>query len=423
MVTEQGRHLTGTVDETGRRTPRALDEAGRTASSTGRAVSGSGGALAGGIAAFVITALLSSAGGALAGGSGGITIVEPLILSGSGGAVGGGSSIIVGTNFITLSGSGGAVGGGAATLKPQPTFRTSGGAVVGDSSPSVATVARRSSGGAVAAGHSTEAITAIRSGSGGAVGGGYSGITPPDLSYTWTEPVAATYTRLNMTDVRIAARHDLITTALRVAYAWDAARNQMTRALLLEAPDAIAAYSRIESELRAGWLTSPRDAHRVGTAWLQRRARPIWQVTFTTDSRYRDLEPGSYIQVTHPLLPVSGRCLALEVSVDLERAEVEITTELFAGAVPRLTLANLATAYDPQTLQGVAVQFAAGQATLTILNEAGNPMAGAKVTLDNQQTRLTDKAGKVTFTNIARGQHLMKVEASGYAVQESVVTV
>ena len=61
-----------------------------------------------------------------------------------------------------------------------------------------------------------------------------------------------------------------------------------------------------------------------------------------------------------------------------------------------------------------AVTFRDGKASFTIADDHGNPLAGAAVTLDKQETRNTDRNGLVQFTT-TRGAHTLDVYAPGFA--------
>ena len=55
-----------------------------------------------------------------------------------------------------------------------------------------------------------------------------------------------------------------------------------------------------------------------------------------------------------------------------------------------------------------------GVATFTIQDDAGQPMAGAAVTLDGLYTANTDASGKVQFRT-PRGAHTLTVRMPGFA--------
>jgi hypothetical protein len=68
------------------------------------------------------------------------------------------------------------------------------------------------------------------------------------------------------------------------------------------------------------------------------------------------------------------------------------------------------------------VTFRDGVATFTISDPAGNPLAGAAVTLDGQETRETDALGRVQF-GTERGAHSLSVYMSGYSPFDLEVVV
>jgi hypothetical protein len=241
-----------------------------------------------------------------------------------------------------------------------------------------------------------------------------------------TSRAPVTFGLHNMHGVSVSASYSNIKTVLRLPYAYDFALGEYTRALELEAPEMIAHpdYGRIETEMGAHWLYLPRDAHNVAERLLTRLARPIWDVSFATDIRYASLPPGAPIVLDHPLLPLvePAACTVLDCVADLDGANLDITTEIPAGPVPRLTLASNATAYAPQTQDTIDILYANGAITLTLYDDAGQLLPGATVTFDGITVRTSDVAGKVTFA-AGRGQHHIKIEAADYATVETEITV
>jgi hypothetical protein len=82
----------------------------------------------------------------------------------------------------------------------------------------------------------------------------------------------------------------------------------------------------------------------------------------------------------------------------------------------------LSEAYAAQLPDGISVTYSAGFATFTIADEAGDPLPGAKVTLDGGTTLMSDKFGRVSFQT-GRGVHHLRIEADGYITREEDVTV
>lgn len=222
---------------------------------------------------------------------------------------------------------------------------------------------------------------------------------------------------------RAVARSDGLVTALRLVYDYDHAQGKATKAMLLEAPDAIAIYGRTEAEHAAGWLHLPRLALALGETLLRRKARPLWELSFGVPWRVGlAIAPGQDISINHPRLPVSGVALVADAQLDWSSATATLTCWAPAGPAPRVVLAQSAEQFDPVQPSGVAVVYRDGVATLTILDDGGQPLANAKVTIDGAQTRMTDSGGRVQFST-ARGAHVLLIQAAGYAALQAEIAV
>lgn len=220
---------------------------------------------------------------------------------------------------------------------------------------------------------------------------------------------------------RAVARADQLITALRLVYDYDWAQGKAAKAMLLEAPDAIALYGRTEAEHAVRWLHLPRLAFALGETLLKRWARPRWELSFGVPWRIGlQLAPGQDLSISHPRLPVSGAVLVADAQLDWRSATVNVTCWAPAGPEPRVVLAQSAEQFAPVQPSGVAVVYRDGVATLTILDDAGQPLANAKVTLDGKQTRLTDAGGRVQFAT-TRGQHALLIQAAGYAALQAEI--
>ena len=99
-----------------------------------------------------------------------------------------------------------------------------------------------------------------------------------------------------------------------------------------------------------------------------------------------------------------------------------MTCRIAAGAMPTITLTKQAGAFAPLGAGGVSVDYAAGVATLTILDDSSRPLAGARVTLDGGTTRITDSKGQVQFKT-SRGAHTISITAAGYAEMDSEIVI
>jgi hypothetical protein len=112
----------------------------------------------------------------------------------------------------------------------------------------------------------------------------------------------------------------------------------------------------------------------------------------------------------------------LITQVERARTNDTLTAQRHAGPVPGVELVRIGYLLDAAGDDPISVQYKDGVATFTVLNDLGAPLAGASVTLDNTDTRTTDRAGRVQFAT-ARGGHTLLVVANGYANLELEVVV
>lgn len=221
----------------------------------------------------------------------------------------------------------------------------------------------------------------------------------------------------------VAAQCDAgnLVTVLRIELAYDAS-GQAQKALVLECPEAIRRFGRIESTHSARWTSSPRQAEAIGRAVLSRIARPWWTISAQIPPALaRKLMPGDDVVLNHPWLP-TGTALVTDLEEQPLAMTATLTCRLAAGPIPTITISQQAGAFAPLGSGGVGVDYQNGVATLTILDDTSRPLAGAKVTLDGSKTRITDSKGQVQFTT-AKGTHTISIEATGYAPMESEIVI
>lgn len=237
---------------------------------------------------------------------------------------------------------------------------------------------------------------------------------------TGDQPSIGVYAPLTMKDLTADANHENIVTVLRVLYDWDHSEDRFRRALQLEAPESVARYGIRIAEWEAPWLSSPRLAAELGERILTWSASPRWEVSWTTEMK--NLSPGDWVEINHPQSPVSGRHRL--VLADLDTSKVEMMLSVISpvlGTVP-IEITKLSTAFEPVIQAGASVVYQDGKATFTIQDDTGEAMAGATVTLDNKDKRITDSAGRVQFTT-PRGKHFLRIEAVGYSTMEMEITL
>lgn len=213
----------------------------------------------------------------------------------------------------------------------------------------------------------------------------------------------------------ISARADNTTlaTVARVAYAHDWAVGAQRGSLRLAAPDALARWGELVVDIDLPAVRRARDALSFATARLADSARATWIVTADVDARIGPLRAGQTVELGHPHAP-AGRALLTVVALDREQALLQITATLFVDAAPRIEMQRRNTAIDAAASAESSVTYRDGVATFTVLDDQGNPLANAAVTLDGLYTSNTSATGKVQFKT-PRGPHTLSVRMPGFA--------
>ena len=226
--------------------------------------------------------------------------------------------------------------------------------------------------------------------------------------------------KLSATNLKATTRATGIYTVLRVLYDFDHAAGRYRRAIQLQAPEAVKDYGVLELEWPAPWLRTPRHAEALGQRMLPWLARPRWLVTW--QHSFADVATGARVQIDHPLSPIQGRHRLLNAELDVSAASLACTVEAPVGAAPVIETMKLSTAFDPVIQPGVTVEVAGSEIIFTARDEQGRVLAGARITLNGQTTRIADSAGRVSFP-VQRGRHVLLIEADGYPATEAVVVV
>lgn len=231
---------------------------------------------------------------------------------------------------------------------------------------------------------------------------------------------SATLDARTIDEISAGATADTLATVARITYAHDWAAGRARAAMVLAAPDALEVYGRIEVDLAMPAVRTARDALTIGAARLADLARPCWEIT-ARSSAGGHITVGDTVTFNHPRIPAGG-AVVRTTARDYAASSIAVTARMPAGDAPRIVLIHRGSAVDAVAAPPAPVLFRDGRATFTIADDAGNPLAGAAVTLDGIDTANTDRLGQVQFRT-TRGAHTLTVYMAGYAPFEMDVIV
>jgi hypothetical protein len=198
---------------------------------------------------------------------------------------------------------------------------------------------------------------------------------------------------------------------------------QPRASIRVEAPDSVATYGRRERVEDAPWLASPRVAIAVATRALRQRARPAWSVGTGTIERV--LRIGDVVALDHPTLPVQASAVVLGRELDTQDGSTRVRFELPVGDVPSVRLVSQSAALDVQQYEAVVVETIGSERVLTLREADGRPIVGAACRLNDNVTRFSDGAGRVSFPASAMppGVHVIQVQTADGRALATEVTV
>lgn len=224
-------------------------------------------------------------------------------------------------------------------------------------------------------------------------------------------PIWASFGPLDLSGRSAECALDRVATRLAVPFDFDSAEGKARQNLTLEAAGASEAYGVRESELALPWVRDARQAAATATSYLRWRARPLWRIQFQAGVQHRDLQPGGWISVNHPRLPMSGLYVITDLDPGFGRGGVTVTAEAPAGPAPAVAIVGKSSAFEPITTE-YAIEAGGDTATLTVTDESGQKLPGSKVWIDGKGPITADAAAKVRF-QAKPGRHVLRIEADG----------
>ena len=228
------------------------------------------------------------------------------------------------------------------------------------------------------------------------------------------EPISAELGQLTSSrPSALSALSDVIT-VLQVDFNFDQAKRRYRSSLTLQAPRAIERYGERKARIEFPAVTSSRTALTLADDWLQQFARPVWRLSLESSrAPALALNPGDWITYTDASSPLNGiELLVTETAANLSANSVNVTAEGSADPGPATELVRLSEAIAPLLLESAAVITQPNIAEFTLSDENGNPLAGAKVTVDETRIFYADQNGRVQITPIEPGPHTSVIEVA-----------
>lgn len=189
------------------------------------------------------------------------------------------------------------------------------------------------------------------------------------------------------------------------------ADGKLARRLTLRATPARVARRRTVS---APWVRESHVGEQIAARLLAQMAEPPWEIELETAGRL-DLPIGGSVLFEHPASPLRGTGVFTLIERVLTGEAIRLSGELRPlGSAVRLFGLELAQAGAETQFAAVEVARSGGSVTFTVLDPAGRPLAGARVSLDGGPARGTDAFGRVRFDAVPPGRHTLAVQADGY---------
>jgi len=233
-----------------------------------------------------------------------------------------------------------------------------------------------------------------------------------ERAFLWpAEPDAQPRGEINRANcARISAKASAgdLATRLVVEWGYDWSTKDHRGAVVLEAPDCIAQYGRIERVISASWLQSGRQAEIMGRRILAQSARPVYEISASTDG-VRFLV-GDTVAIDHPHCPVESG-IVVGVSTGLIAQTIRVRAAY--GEAARVTVVAHTSGSSADPLEGPVYEYGQGLVTVQILlPNSTEPAAGARVQVDGDQWLVADSNGYVQFA-AEPGPHTIRVSPIG----------
>ncbi len=233
-----------------------------------------------------------------------------------------------------------------------------------------------------------------------------------------TDPTWATISAFDRADMKAECTLETLENRLTVNFDWDYAADQAQQSLVVEAPGSIDWFGEREATLDLPWVKTARAAFAVAVRRLQWRARALWTLQFSTGLGFRQVPPGGWIELTGRDIPVTGRAVVTDIDPGYGRGTTSITAQIPSGPTPKVVLTQQSEAFDAIEVE-FQVSVGGNSVTLTVTDEAGQALPGARVWIDDRGPITADAAAQVRFKAMA-GRHVLRIESNGKTVTTEI---
>lgn len=220
-------------------------------------------------------------------------------------------------------------------------------------------------------------------------------------------------------EINAACALESLATELAVDYAY--ADGQPTASITIDAPDQVATYGRRPLRVTAGWVGNSRVAYDLAVRILQWRSRPRWSLSAT--GLVARIRPGQTVAVNHPHAGFTGSALVRSSTYDILTGRSAIELDYAVGQLPRVRLIQTSSQHQDSQYAGATIQTQGSERIITITDQAGKPIANARVVLDGVTARYSDAGGRVSFpvSLMPRGPHTLDITAGDTSLTVDVI--
>lgn len=229
--------------------------------------------------------------------------------------------------------------------------------------------------------------------------------------YKTNNPIYAHIRALDLENWTLQCSLDSLITHLTIEFDYNYATNEYTKSLVLEAVRESKQYGQRKKLLSFDWIKTAYDAYNVGIEFLERFAKPEYKIKFETSTKYRSLEPNQVIKIKNNQLPFVNEVVITNVDPNYGNSNVSIEGILISDYKPNVSIINSANMFDP-IITTYSLQIGSDIRIVTITDDKGSPLVGAKVWIDNQGPLTTDAQARIQF-KANPGKHIIRVEADG----------